>query len=94
MEDAGSRPPAAATAATTKDEETSLMCRVKKWWACFAASLQEGFTYVKANLVGQGKKMRARNEREAAEADLQTAKMQVEAADAAETTKKTLHHSM
>lgn len=43
----------------------------------------------------QGKKMTARNEKEAAEADLLTEKMQVEAANAAEDTKKkNLHKSM
>lgn len=35
--------------------------------------------------------MRARNEREATEADLRTAKMQVDAADAAEDAKKRIH---
>lgn len=41
--------------------------------------------------VWQAKKMRARNETEATEAELQTAKMQVDAADAAEDSKKRIH---
>lgn len=39
----------------------------------------------------QAKKMRARKEGEATEADLQTAKMQVDAANAAEDSKKRIH---
>ncbi|KAG9155110.1 hypothetical protein Leryth_011082 [Lithospermum erythrorhizon] len=56
-----------------------------------ATSFQETFRYVKALLIGQVKKLSAKNEEEATEADLLTAKMQVEAADAAENTKKQLH---
>lgn len=40
----------------------------------------------------QGKKLTAKNEQEASEADLQAAKMQVDAADAAEDTKNRLNH--
>lgn len=40
------------------------------------------------NEVWQGKKMAARSEKEAAEADLKMAKMQVEATEAAENAKK------
>ena len=42
----------------------------------------------------QAKKLTAKNEREATEADLKASKMQVEAADAAEETKKRLEKSM
>lgn len=42
----------------------------------------------------KAKKMTARNEREASEADLKAAKMQVEAAEAAEETKKRLEKTM
>lgn len=42
----------------------------------------------------KAKKMTARNEREASEADLKAAKMQVEATDAAEETKKRLEKTM
>lgn len=42
----------------------------------------------------QTKKLTARNEKEATEADLMAAKMQVEAADSAEETKKRLDKSM
>lgn len=42
----------------------------------------------------QTKKVTARNEKEATEADLKAAKMQVEAADAAEETKKRLDKTM
>ncbi|KAF8404743.1 hypothetical protein HHK36_009632 [Tetracentron sinense] len=68
-----------------------VMTRMKKDCLSFTTSLQQGFRYFKAFLVGQAKKMTARNEEEASEADLQTAKMQVEATDAAEDTKKRLH---
>lgn len=39
-------------------------------------------------MIGQGKKMTAKSEKEAAEADLKTAKMQVQATEDAENTKK------
>lgn len=42
----------------------------------------------------QAKKLTARSEKEATEADLLTAKMQIEAADEAEDTKKRFHKSM
>jgi hypothetical protein len=42
----------------------------------------------------QAKKLTAKNKREATEADLKASKMQVEAADAAEETKKRLDKSM
>ena len=42
----------------------------------------------------QAKKLTEKNEREATEADLKASKMQVEAADAAEETKKRLEKSM
>ncbi|KAF8404745.1 hypothetical protein HHK36_009634 [Tetracentron sinense] len=70
----------------------SVMTRMKKDCLSFTTSFQQGFRYFKAFLVGRrAKKMTARNEEEASEADLQTAKMQVEATDAAEDTKKRLH---
>ncbi|KAB2628730.1 hypothetical protein D8674_033525 [Pyrus ussuriensis x Pyrus communis] len=68
------------------------MSRLKNDCLSFVVSLQEGFRYVKACFVGQAKKLTARNEQEATEAELQTAKMQVEAADAAEDTKNRLHN--
>ncbi|KAL3733042.1 hypothetical protein ACJRO7_022549 [Eucalyptus globulus] len=74
---------------TTPPSE-SAMSRAKECLS-FAVSVQEGLRYVKALLLGQAKKMRARNEREATEADLRTAKMQVDAADAAEDAKKRIH---
>ncbi|KAM1014301.1 hypothetical protein TB2_044125 [Malus domestica] len=63
------------------------MSRLKNDCLSFTVSLQEGFRYVKACFVGQAKKLTARNEKEATEAELQTAKMQVDAVDAAEDTK-------
>lgn len=56
-------------------------------------SFQECLGYCKAFLLGKAKMLMARNEREAAAADLQTSKMQVEAADAAEEKKRRLHPS-
>ncbi|KAH7847132.1 hypothetical protein Vadar_022254 [Vaccinium darrowii] len=83
-----STPPSAA--ADGRRPEQSAVSPVKKGFASFAASLQEGFGNFKALVVGQATKMSARNEKEASEADLQTSKMQVAAADAAEDTKKRL----
>ena len=57
-------------------------------------------TFVRIDKVGvfvcvekQAKKITAKNEKEATAADLETAKMQVEAADAAEETKNRLNKS-
>ncbi|KAM7514481.1 hypothetical protein LguiA_004064 [Lonicera macranthoides] len=69
------------------------MSRIKEDCLSFAVSVQQGFRYFKAILVGQAKKMRAKNEKEATEADLIAEKMQVDAADAAERTKNQLHKS-
>ncbi|KAM5575244.1 hypothetical protein ABKV19_014270 [Rosa sericea] len=77
-----------------KQAEISGMSRMKTECIAFTVSLQEGFRYVKAFFVGQAKKLTARNEKEAAEADLVTAKMQVEATDAAEDTKNRLNKSV
>ncbi|KAA8528383.1 hypothetical protein F0562_035738 [Nyssa sinensis] len=96
MEEARSSPPTSSTTAaanTERKQEMSAMSRMKKECLSFAVSLQEGFCYLKATIVGQGMKLVARNEKEASEADLQTAKMQVEAADAAEDSKKRLDKS-
>lgn len=75
-----------------RTEETSNVSGMKKTFLSFKASLQESFQYMKASIVGQGKKLTAKNEQEASEADLQAAKMQVDAADAAEDTKNRLNH--
>ncbi|KAG6585352.1 uncharacterized protein LOC111454014 [Cucurbita moschata] len=69
-------------------EEASVMDRVKKGCRAVYASSQEALRYVKAFFVGWGKKMTAKSEKEAAEADLKMAKMQVEATEAAENAKK------
>ncbi|XP_052188167.1 uncharacterized protein LOC127798673 isoform X1 [Diospyros lotus] len=92
-----SPPPATAkTPINASRREESAASRIKKDCLSFAASLQEGVGNFKALVVGllQGKKIRARNEKEATEADLQTAKMQVEAADAAEDTKRRIDKSI
>ncbi|KAK3423450.1 hypothetical protein EUGRSUZ_F00437 [Eucalyptus grandis] len=85
MDEIRERPPGDDAAAT------AVGVGAKKECLSFAVSVQEGLRYVKALLLGQAKKMRARNEREATEADLRTAKMQVDAADAAEDAKKRIH---
>ncbi|KAB2030415.1 hypothetical protein ES319_D05G229900v1 [Gossypium barbadense] len=82
-----------STTTTTADGNreqgtSSMLSRVKKDCFAFGVSLQEGFRYVKATLVGLAKKLKARDEQEAAIADLQAQKMQVKAADEAEDTKK------
>ncbi|XP_030542782.1 uncharacterized protein LOC115749898 [Rhodamnia argentea] len=90
-------PPPSSNAATGRSAgrdhpgTSSAISRAKKECLSFTVSLQEGLRYVKALLLGQAKKTRARNEREAAEADLWTAKMQVDAADAAEDAKRRIH---
>ncbi|KAM6544800.1 hypothetical protein CsatB_025536 [Cannabis sativa] len=56
----------------------------KKGCLSFIVSLKESFCYMKASIFGLAKKVSAKNEREASEAELKAAKMQVEAADAAE----------
>ncbi|KAK9270343.1 hypothetical protein L1049_025922 [Liquidambar formosana] len=102
MEEIKSSPPPTTTTSTTagginsikRNKETSMMSRMKKDCISFGASLQEGFGYVRAFFVGQAKKLTARNEKEATKADLQAARMQVEATDAAEDTKNRLNKSM
>ncbi|XP_062165472.1 uncharacterized protein LOC133871995 isoform X2 [Alnus glutinosa] len=94
MEEIRSSPPPAASN-TMRKQETSATSRMKKDCLWFAASMQEGFGYAKAGFIGlQTKKLTARNEKEATEADLLAAKMQVEAADAAEEAKKRLDKTM
>ncbi|PON85717.1 hypothetical protein TorRG33x02_184470 [Trema orientale] len=81
------------TAVGTRRRHETMSSRAKKDCLSFFVSLKEGFQYVKASIVGQAKKLTARNEREATEADLKAAKMQVEAADAAEDAKSRLQKS-
>ncbi|KAG5541920.1 hypothetical protein RHGRI_021671 [Rhododendron griersonianum] len=83
----------AAVAADGGRPEHSAVSPVRRGFATFAASLQQGFGNFKALVVGQAQTMSARNEKESTEADLWTAKMQVEAADAAEDTKKRIENS-
>ncbi|KAK8552118.1 hypothetical protein V6N13_120541 [Hibiscus sabdariffa] len=86
--------PTTASATGNRGQGTSLMSRLKKDCLAFGVSLQEGFRYVKATVVGQAKKLTAKDEKEAATADLQAQKMQVEAADEAENNKKRIYKSM
>ncbi|XP_020210413.1 uncharacterized protein LOC109795354 [Cajanus cajan] len=74
-------------------KNTSLVSRLRKSCLSFAASIQEGFRYVKAFFVGQVKIITARNEKEASAGELEATKMQVEAADAAEDFKNRLNKS-
>ncbi|OWM67693.1 hypothetical protein CDL15_Pgr019194 [Punica granatum] len=94
------QPAAAAAVATSpialalppgSGRKASALSRAKRQRAFFAVSLLEGFCYIKALLLGQENKMTARNEKEAAEADLWTYKMQVDAANATEDAKKKLN---
>ncbi|RZC46856.1 hypothetical protein C5167_039800 [Papaver somniferum] len=64
------------------------MCGGRNGFLSFTASVQEGFGHVKAFFVGNTMKLMARNEKESSEADLHTYKMQVDATNAAEDTKK------
>ncbi|XWS14890.1 hypothetical protein CRYUN_Cryun35bG0047700 [Craigia yunnanensis] len=77
-----------ATAAANREQETSAMSRIKKYCLAFG-----GFRHVKAILVGQTKRLKARNEKATA-AELQAQKMQVEAANEAENTKERIYKSM
>ncbi|VVB01056.1 unnamed protein product [Arabis nemorensis] len=69
------------------------MDRVKTSCLSMVVTFQEGFSYVKAFFVGQIKKLTAKNEKEATDAQLTETKMQVEATDEAENAKKRLHQS-
>ncbi|XP_038715583.1 uncharacterized protein LOC120009186 [Tripterygium wilfordii] len=87
-------PPQPATSSTAaaqrRNRDTSVASRLKKGWLWFTTSFRERIRYIKAIFLGQTKKMMAKDEKEATEADLQAAKMQVEAADDAERTKMNL----
>ncbi|CAK7347290.1 unnamed protein product [Dovyalis caffra] len=91
-------PPTSSTTITAPDtkrnEELSVMSRMKKDCLFFTVSLKESFSYIKAIFVGQAKKMTARSEKEAAAAELQAEKMQVEAANEAENVKNKIDKSM
>ncbi|KAJ0973596.1 hypothetical protein J5N97_015561 [Dioscorea zingiberensis] len=63
--------------------DPSLRSEVKKEGISFMASAKEAWLNIKATILGQIKKAKAKNEQEASEADLQTAKMQINAADPA-----------
>ncbi|KMT20561.1 hypothetical protein BVRB_1g005430 [Beta vulgaris subsp. vulgaris] len=73
--------------------ESTILSNMKNGCLSFYIYFQECFSYCKAFVVGQGKKLLARNEKEATLADLQMAKMQVDATDAAENKKKHIHDS-
>ncbi|CAN6482312.1 unnamed protein product [Victoria cruziana] len=73
-----------------RQQDQRLGGTVKKKSLAFLASVRERLQYIKAVIFGQVKFMKARNEKEAAEADLQTSKMQVDAANEAERTKQLL----
>ncbi|KAJ6825119.1 uncharacterized protein M6B38_378640 [Iris pallida] len=66
----------------------TLMSQMKKGGLSMAASIKQGWQYTKAFFTGQVMKLKAKNEKEMSEANLQATKMQVEAADEAEHRKK------
>ncbi|BAT81686.1 hypothetical protein VIGAN_03147600 [Vigna angularis var. angularis] len=70
--------------------KTPFGSRLRRSCLSFAASVQEGFRYVKAFFVGQVKTITARNEQEASEAELEATKKQVDATDAAQDIKNRL----
>ncbi|PKA59429.1 hypothetical protein AXF42_Ash019583 [Apostasia shenzhenica] len=74
MEGEGRRTEAASSAASA----------AKRGALSFYVSLEEGWQYVKAFFTFQVKKLTAKSEKEASEADIQQARMQVEATDEAE----------
>jgi hypothetical protein len=51
MEEIRSSPPAPTATNTMRKQETSAMSRMKKDCLWFAASMQEGFGYVKAGFI-------------------------------------------
>jgi hypothetical protein len=63
-------------------------------YGCFMCNLWVVVVFLIWKNWKQTKKLTARSEKEATEADLMAAKMQVEATDAAEETKKRLDKSM
>ncbi|KAH7669557.1 Fumarylacetoacetase N-terminal protein [Dioscorea alata] len=72
-------------------EDDSWKTEIEKEGASFMASAKEAWLNIRARIIGQIQKAKAKNEKEASEADLQTAKMQVQAADEAEEKKKQLN---
>ncbi|GLU16057.1 hypothetical protein SLE2022_325070 [Rubroshorea leprosula] len=72
----------------------SCVTPIKTNFLAFLVSLKERFRYVKAALLGLMMKVKAKNEREATGADLNSEKMQVEAADEDEKKKNELYNSM
>uniref|UniRef100_A0A803LV69 Uncharacterized protein n=1 Tax=Chenopodium quinoa TaxID=63459 RepID=A0A803LV69_CHEQI len=76
-----------------EEQHKSCFSNMKNSCLTFCVSVQECLGYCKAFVVGQGKTLTARNEKEATIADLQTAKMQVNATDAAEKKKREIQNS-
>lgn len=70
---------------------TTPLERMKKGFVGFGASVEEGFEQAKASVVGFAKKLTAKTEEDATAADMQTAKMQVAAADRAADIKNRVH---
>ncbi|KAL8490392.1 hypothetical protein ACS0TY_025561 [Phlomoides rotata] len=81
------RPPSTSE---KRKEETPPLHGLKTVCVSTTASIGEGFGYLKAAAVGLTKKLTAKTEKEATDADLQVAKMQVDAADHAEDIKNGL----
>ncbi|CAL5054072.1 unnamed protein product [Urochloa decumbens] len=77
-EDAGGR----------KQQETA--AKAQREAAAAGVSVNEWFQHVKASFLGLVRKVTARSEQEAAEADMRAARAQVEATDEAEARKKQL----
>ncbi|KAI0510033.1 hypothetical protein KFK09_010633 [Dendrobium nobile] len=64
---------------------------LKKEALLVGSSLKKGWQYVLAYFTGQTMRLKARTEKEASEAELKKAKMQVEATDEAERRKNELN---
>ncbi|OMO50817.1 hypothetical protein CCACVL1_30234 [Corchorus capsularis] len=96
MEEIKHSPPlnTSKTTAANREQQASAVSRIRRDCLAFGVSLREGLRYVKAIFVGQAKRLTARNEQEATRAELRAQKMQVEAADEAEDTKKRIYKSM
>ncbi|CAL5039689.1 unnamed protein product [Urochloa decumbens] len=79
-EDAGGR----------KQETAAPAPKAQREAASAGVSVNEWFQHVKASFLGLVRKVTARSEQEAAEADMRAARAQVEATDEAEARKKQL----
>ncbi|OEL20292.1 hypothetical protein BAE44_0018689 [Dichanthelium oligosanthes] len=73
-----------------KEEAAAAASKAQREAAAAGVSVHEWLQHVKASFLGLVRKVTARSEQEAAEADMRAARAQVEATDEAEAKKKQL----